>query len=217
MDERPPLPLHSAHPHSAPRFFAVIPAAGRSVRMGQPKLLLPWAGRTLVEHVIAQWLASRASRVIVVVHRDDVELAQACRRAGATIVVPAIPPPDMKSSVGHALSSIGTENSPTSTDAWLLAPADMPRLNMALIDFIIAAHDPNAPRIIVPTSGGRRGHPVLFPWAMAAEVACLGPDEGLNLLVNRGPVRELEWPDDGPLVDIDTPADYRRWQDDRQG
>jgi CTP:molybdopterin cytidylyltransferase MocA len=33
--------------------FAIIPAAGRSVRMGQPKLLLPWGQTTLLEHVLA--------------------------------------------------------------------------------------------------------------------------------------------------------------------
>ena len=44
----------------------------------------------------------------------------------------------------------------------ILAPADMPRLSKELIDFVIAAHRPEAPRIVVPTSGGRRGHPVLL-------------------------------------------------------
>jgi molybdenum cofactor cytidylyltransferase len=185
--------------------------------MGQPKLLLPWAGGTLIEHVIGQWLASSVCRVIVVLHHDDVDLAETCRRARATVVVPAIPPPDMKSSVSHALNSIVAENTPMPTDAWLLAPADMPRLSTRLIDFIIAAYDPDSPQIIVPKYSGRRGHPVLFPWAMAGEVARLGPTEGLNLLVNRGPVRELEWPDDGPLVDIDTPTDYRRWRGDQLG
>ena len=66
---------------SAPRFFGVIPAAGRSVRMGEPKLLLPWRDGTLIEHVLAQWLASRVACLTVVVHPEDVELAAICRRA----------------------------------------------------------------------------------------------------------------------------------------
>ena len=64
---------------SVPRFFGVIPAAGRSVRMGEPKLLLPWRDGTLIEHVLAQWLASRVACVTVVVHPDDQELAAVCR------------------------------------------------------------------------------------------------------------------------------------------
>ena len=32
--------------------FALIPAAGRSRRMGRPKLALPLAGRSVLEHVV---------------------------------------------------------------------------------------------------------------------------------------------------------------------
>ena len=81
---------------------------------------------------------------------------------------------------------------------------------------MIAAHDAASPSIVVPTSDGRRGHPVLFPWLMAAEVPHLGPAEGLNVLVNRAQAIEVGWPDEDPLVDIDNPADYRRWRDDSQ-
>ena len=31
------------------RSFAIIPAAGRSVRMGRQKLLMPWGDATLIE------------------------------------------------------------------------------------------------------------------------------------------------------------------------
>ena len=36
------------------QFAAVILGAGRSSRMGQPKLLLPWDGGTILEHLIEQ-------------------------------------------------------------------------------------------------------------------------------------------------------------------
>jgi CTP:molybdopterin cytidylyltransferase MocA len=42
----------------------------------------------------------------------------------------------------------------------------------------------------------------------------LGPDEGLNRLLESLPVRELEWPadqaDEAVPVDLDTPDDYAR-------
>jgi molybdenum cofactor cytidylyltransferase len=200
---------------STPRFFAIVPAAGRSARMGQPKLLLPWGNATLVEQVLGQWRASGVSDVIVVVHPDDSELAELCRGAGAQVVVPDVPPPDMKSSVGHALAWIGALRVPTSDDAWLLAPADMPRLNAALIDFVIANHQVAAPRIIVPTAAGRRGHPVLFPWSLAADVATLGENEGLNALLARSVVSEVAWGDASAFADVDDPADYERLRPER--
>jgi len=201
----------------AARFFAVVPAAGRSARMGRPKLLLPWGGTTLIEHVLAAWRASRVTSVIVVVHPDDVALADVCRRAGADVVVPRRPPEDMKASVGHALAQIGAKHLPAAGDAWLVAPADMPGLSAALIDFVIAAHDAAAPRIIVPVSGRHRGHPVLFPWALAGEVSKLGSEEGLNELVARHPMVEVGWADETAFADVDSPEDYRRLRESDRG
>ena len=58
------------------RSFAVIPAAGRSQRMGQPKLLLPWGRTTVIEHVLGVWRASRVTHTVIVVHPDDKFLAE---------------------------------------------------------------------------------------------------------------------------------------------
>jgi molybdenum cofactor cytidylyltransferase len=180
--------------------------------MGEPKLLLPWGEATLIEHVLHQWLGSRAAHVVIVVHPEDAELAAICRRAGAETVVPETPPAEMKLSVAHGLASIAARYAPDAQDAWLLAPADMPRLSRALIDACIACHDATSPRIIVPVHDGRRGHPVLFPWALADEVPKLSAGEGLNALLQRHLPLEMPWPDDSALADIDRPEDYRRWR-----
>lgn len=195
----------------ARRSFAVVPAAGRSTRMGRPKLLMPWGGSTVIEHVLAAWRASRVQYVIATVHPDDQRLAETCRRAGAEVVVATPPPPDMKASVTYGLAHIGSVFSPSADDAWLLAPADMPRLAPGTIDAVLDIWRAGFSGVVVPRHAGRRGHPVLFSWAQAAEVTTLGPDEGLNSLLARHPVREIDIADDGTLVDVDTPEDYRRW------
>jgi molybdenum cofactor cytidylyltransferase len=205
-------PASASAPFSA-RFFAVVPAAGRSVRMGEPKLLLPWGESTIIESVLATWRASRVTRIVVVVHPADTRLAELCRTAGATVVQPEIPPPDMKASVGHALEWLAAHESPTEHDAWLLAPADMPLVTTAVIDAVIAAHNSAAPSIVAPAANDRRGHPVLFPWTLASEVARLAEHEGLNALVKRHSVHELPWPNAKEIMtDIDTPAEYQASQ-----
>lgn len=181
--------------------------------MGRPKLLLPLGGGTLVEHVLAAWRASRVAATIVVVHPDDATLADVCRRAGAEVVVPATPPADMKASIMHGLDRVASAHAPTDRDAWLMAPADMPGINAALIDTVIGAYDSAAPRVVVAKVAGKRGHPVLFPWLLAGEVSQLRIDEGVNALLARQPPVEISWDDAGALVDIDSPTDYRRLQD----
>jgi molybdenum cofactor cytidylyltransferase len=200
------------HDSAAVRSFAIVPAAGRSRRMGYPKLLLTHAGRTLIEHVLAAWRASRVERVLVVVHPDDDDLAAICQLSGADVIRPETPPAEMKDSVACALAEIAARYQPTASDVWLLAPADMPALTAPVIDWVLAAHRANRPTIVVPTHGGRRGHPVLFPWSLATAVAALGDDEGINAIVARHEVREIETPTVEILSDIDSRDDFERWR-----
>ena len=67
-----------------------------------------------------------------------------------------------------------------------------------------------APRIWAPRCRGRRGHPVLFSWSLAHEVAQLAAGEGLNALVARHEVEDFESGSDSILEDLDTPEDYER-------
>lgn len=182
--------------------------------MGRPKLLLPWGETTVIEHVLARWQASRVEQVVVVVDPADERLAAICRAAGVQVVVPPVASPEMKDSVDRALEWIASQG-PAADDAWLVAPADMPTLRPTVIDRLIAAHaaalGSSAPRPIrAPQHAGRRGHPVLFPWPMAADVARLGPDEGLNVLLARHGVECLDVEAGAIPEDFDTPEDYDR-------
>jgi molybdenum cofactor cytidylyltransferase len=192
------------------RSFAVIPAAGRSVRMGQHKLLMPWRGASLMEHVLHAWSGSRVSRVAVVVHPHDAALRDVCLRAGADVVVPESPPPEMRDSVQCGLQYIQDHWSPAAEDVWMLAPADMPNLSARLIDTVLEAHHPEAPTILAPCQGERRGHPVLFPWPLAAQVAALDAHQGVNVLLENHPLRCVAGSDPGFYQDVDTPADVER-------
>ena len=202
--------------------FGIIPAAGRSRRMGQPKLLMPWGTMTVVEQVLAAWQRSGVDHVVAVVHLDDSELARLCQRAGAIVVVPTTPPPEMKDSVIAALDAITRQFHPGDDAVWLLAPADMPRLSSAVIDALLEEHHPSRPEILVPTQATpasdtsgqatdvKRGHPVLFPWPFVQDVASLNEDEGVNVLLTRKPTREIAVNQPSILDDLDTVDDYRR-------
>ncbi len=192
--------------------FAIIPAAGRSERMGQHKLLMPWEQSTVIERVLAAWRASRVSSIIIVVRADDEELIAACERAGVSLVVPDTPPPEMKDSVAAGLAHVRRQFAPQDADVWLLAPADMPRLSAQVVDQLLHAHDAQSPSILVPSIAGKRGHPVLFPWPLATEVDSLRPDEGVNALLARHRTRLVPCDDRSILDDLDTPNDYRRLQ-----
>jgi molybdenum cofactor cytidylyltransferase len=91
----------------------------------------------------------------------------------------------------------------------------MPRLSVPIINRLIETHDRIASRMIAPLLAGKRGHPVLFPWALAARVFALQPDEGLNAIVETSdplliPCDDLVISGENPFADIDTPDDFTR-------
>lgn len=198
------------------RYFALVPAAGISSRMGQPKLLLPLHSKPLIGHTLAAWQSSRVNKIVVVVRGDDDELARCVQNAGAELVRPALPPPDMKASLQAALRHIAQVDSPTDADAFLVAPADMPLLVPAIINRLLDQHAAGTrDAILAPSIAGKRGHPVLFCWPLAAEVHALAADQGLDTIVRRTPPRlvpcdDILPPGSSPFADIDTPADYDR-------
>jgi molybdenum cofactor cytidylyltransferase len=198
------------------RFFGIVPAAGHSTRMGEPKLLLPLGGSPLISHTLDAWRQSRVNHVIAVVRPGDEALAKIVRNAGVELVIPATPPPDMKASIQAALRHIAARHFPVAADAFLVAPADMPRLSPAIIDALIQRHAVDEQRILVPTIAGQRGHPVLFPWDLASEAQALADNEGLDVIVRRHePLRvscdaAITGDSTNPFTDVDTPEDYRR-------
>ncbi len=192
------------------RSFAVVPAAGVSKRMGANKLLLPYQGASLIEHVLSEWAKSSVAATVVVLHPADGRLVAKCRAAGAHCVVPTCAPVEMKHSVQAALLWIDQHLTPRPDDAWLLAPADLPRLSHSVIDRIINSYDPGAPAIVVPRHGPRRGHPALFPFSFRAAVSDLGAHEGIDSLLDHLTVVEIMTDDPGILEDVDTPEDYQR-------
>ncbi len=205
------MPIETKPPRR-PRFssFAIIPAAGVSARMGTAKLLLPWQGETLIEAVLRRWLASRIDRVVVVVRPDDRALQRRLADWPIELVVPPAATAEMKESVRCGLNRLAQRDVADDSDVWLVAPADLPFLRTATIEALLEAHDPARPAILIPTAGGRRGHPVLFPWSLATEVDRLPPDQGLNALRTQFECRELPVSAVEELADVDEPEEYRR-------
>ncbi len=205
--------------------YAILPAAGRSRRMGQPKLQMPWGNHaTMLEATLATWASNNVTEVLVIVHPDDHQLQRIVQRTTARLIVPQEPPPEMKISIREGLRWLAKHRNPTADDVWLLAPADMPRFSPRVVATLIARHQQqisapadlplhsttDVPAIIVPRYAGQRGHPVLFPWPLAAEVEQLDSSEGVNTLLGRHRILELDVEDPDILQDVDTPEDYQR-------
>lgn len=176
---------------------------------GVQKLLLPVAGKPLIAHVVDQLLCAlpAGSRVIVVTRAGDAGVAGAIAARPVELVANPLPEGDMLSSI-----RAGIQAAPAGCQGFLVAPGDHPAVPADVVQQMIAAFASAPGKIIVPTSGGRPGHPLLFPAAMKDDVLSQFDGEGLRGLLRLHADAVVKLPVDSPgvLEDIDTPEDYRR-------
>lgn len=203
------------------RLVVIVPAAGHSRRMGQPKLLLPLGDRPVIARLVEAFDHPSVLDVLVVVRPDDTVLAEAAAAAGAVVVRAPEPPPDMKASVGWGIDEMRKRWGAGEIDGWMLVPADHPVLDADLVGRVAEAWSVNRPPVLVPTHDGRRGHPTVFGVELASEVASIPDDSGLNWLVARcgEAVEEVELDRPEVLLDLDTPEQYealRRRMDEQE-
>ncbi len=108
----------------------------------------------------------------------------------------------------HTSLKAGLAALPDDVEGVLIGLGDMPRVQSAQIDRLIAAFNPLEGRaIVVPTARGKRGNPVLFATRFLAEMRQITGDVGARHLIGEhdDEVVEIEMEDDAPLLDIDTP------------
>ncbi len=193
--------------------FAVLPAAGKSVRMGRPKLALPLGEDTILERVIAALRAAGVEHVLVVVGPHVPQLVPLAQAAGVHVLQLAEETPDMRATVEAGLRWLEERFRPRPDDGWLLVPADHPTLDPLVIQMLLRERAEARDRsIIVPTHGGRRGHPTLIDWKHVAGMRALPAGSGLNVYLRQHAAETCEVPVDSPdvLCDLDTPDDYER-------
>jgi molybdenum cofactor cytidylyltransferase len=92
------------------------------------------------------------------------------------------------------------------------SPADHPLFLPDTVRTLSRIFSDEAPPILAPTYQNRRGHPVIFHRSLFPELLEDALPQGARSVIQRYRTRRLEVPVDDPgiLVDIDTPADYRR-------
>ena len=185
---------------------AIVLAAGRSRRMGTPKLLLPFAGSTVIARVVDACLGVPVDATLVVIRPEDQQVRAAL---GDRPVVFAENP----DATGVMLSSVrcGLRALPAAARTILVSPGDQPSLAPGLIRQMLAHHHSSGSGITVPVHAGRRGHPIIFAARFREEILRAFEGVGLRGLLEAHAAEVFEWPtaDEAPCEDLDTPADYR--------
>lgn len=192
--------------------YAIVPAAGLSRRMGQPKLVMTLGSRPVVRHLLDALSHSSILAAAIVYRRDDERLEQVLTDCDVISCRPEIDPPDMRASVEHGLTEIERRFAPSPDAGWLLIPADHPVVDPQIVQQLIESWNDCDADVLIPTFNGRRGHPTIFRWSLVEPIRKLPADCGLNTLVHDDTIVVMELPvdSDSILLDLDTPEDFDR-------
>jgi molybdenum cofactor cytidylyltransferase len=186
----------------------VVLAAGESRRMGQPKQLLPFGERTILERVVDTLLTAGVGEVVVVLGHLADRVRAVLGNRPVTAVVNEFYRQGMLSSVKCGVRAIGA-----GYDAVLFALGDQPHIEGAVVSEVMRAYRAGNAGIVIPRYGDKKGHPIIINLQKYREaIVNLPEDTGLNALMQEhaDDVRLIDVATEDIIRDIDVPDDYTR-------
>ncbi len=184
---------------------AVLTAAGLSSRMGRPKPLLPWRGKTLVESQIHALLDAGASEVIVVLGHRAEEVSPYVSGDAVRGVINSEYTDGRASSIRAGLDAV----SPDARDIIIMG-VDQPRAPQ-IVSRVISAHVSANALLTSPRYRGRGGHPLIFSARLLPELSRISEqNQGLREVFerHRSEITEVHFDDPAVRLDLNTPEAY---------
>ncbi len=187
------------------KLAAIILAAGMSSRMTAFKPLLEVGGMTLVDRLISIYQQNKVDIILVTGWKNQ-ELAATLKNNNIVIADNPDFQQGMFTSVAAGVRALGNNYS-----AFFIHPVDIPLVRRCTIRLLVTAHELQAERIIYPTYGGKRGHPVIVPATLSSMILADKPEVGLRDILAAYPqlALDIKTADRYILFDIDTPQDYQ--------
>ncbi len=187
----------------------VLLAAGGSTRLGHPKQLVHYQGRTLVRRAAEAAEAARCGPVVVVLGaaRDAVaaELDGLSVRTVDHADWAAGPGGSLRAGL-RALTDMGAP----ALDGVLVMLCDQLRVDAAHLRALRDTFARTRAPVVASAYAGTRGVPALFARAVFPELEALAPGQGARGVIAREPSRVVEVPLPGGGDDVDTPEDVAR-------
>jgi molybdenum cofactor cytidylyltransferase len=188
---------------SRPRVTGLVLAAGGSKRLGQPKQLLPYGDRTLLDHTLDTARACGFDQLICVIGGGVIDqIRTTVDLSGADVVENHEFGEGCSSSIALALDAVDARS-----DVLVLMLGDQPGVTAATVHALLAGRG-DAPLALCGYDDGR-GHPFAFARSLFPELASLHGDKGVWKLQDRYEHELAVIPIPGPIPpDVDTWEDY---------
>ncbi|TYL36985.1 nucleotidyltransferase family protein [Natronococcus pandeyae] len=187
--------------------IGIVLAGGRGTRFEDGnKLLATVDGDPIVSHAARSLDVDSVDHTIAVLGHD----ADAVEKVVAAHVDETTYNPEYARGQSQSVRLGARAASERDADAAIFLPGDMPCVDETTVERLVEAYRDGRHDVVVPTSDGQRGNPVLFDAAQFDTLQELSGDTGGRAVFETADVHRIAVDDPGVHLDVDTVADRER-------
>jgi molybdenum cofactor cytidylyltransferase len=187
---------------------AVILAAGESSRLGQPKQLIQFRGKSLVYRIVDAAKKARCSPTVVVIGSDREEVERELKAESVVIVGNENWRRGIGTSIRAGMRRL-IDKAPT-LEAVVLLVCDQPFVDARTIARLLTLREKTKRAIVASRYANTLGVPALFDRSCFQELAALDNATGAKTVILSNRERVTEFPFLEGRIDIDTLDDYEK-------
>jgi molybdenum cofactor cytidylyltransferase len=207
-------------------------AAGASTRLGTPKQLIAYEGRTLLRRAVETALEAAAPiaagtqgappparcRVVVVLGSQAGRMRAEVAGLDVTVVENPAWEEGLSTSLRAGLDALDPPGAVEShLDAALFTTCDQPSVTAATLRAVLAVYDATRPPVVACAYAGAVGVPALIDRFLFAELRALRGDTGAKRVIKSYGAELVTVPAPEAALDVDTALDARRLADGAPG
>ncbi|MEH2370038.1 nucleotidyltransferase family protein [Nostoc sp.] len=186
----------------------MILAAGASTRMGTPKQLLLYQGRSLLQYITEIAIASVCQPVVVVLGANAEQIHPQIKQLPVKVVKNLDWASGMSTSIKSGIELLN--NLPQKIEAVVITLCDQPFVSPQIINQLVDTYYLTKKPIIACEYGDTLGVPALFSQTFFSELATLKETSGAKKVINHNLNEVFSIPFPLGDIDIDTPKDYEQ-------
>lgn len=183
----------------------IVLAAGASTRMGHPKQLIRWEGRTLLRRTVDAALATDLRPVVVVLGAHKPQIAPELSGLPITTIDNPFWEQGLSASVKTGLAGLYLTRK--DIDGVLFLLTDQPHVDAGLLRQMAHTFGESGRSIVACRYAGRLGVPALFGREHIEELLSLKGDQGARWLLRQYEDRCAVVEFEAGAIDLDTPED----------